>query len=148
MKRKLTNSKRWLALRECPRSFGQTSSLRAYEAHLGRFARSRSERCAANSICDTNEGIFAVKTFWRPTRPFHHDRRARVIRLRAGSTGNRNSYSVHQFPCGHFHAIPPRTKPGSQYADLSSLTMHVVHWELRRAPKSVLYPIARTRVSD
>jgi hypothetical protein len=35
-----------------------------------------------------------------------------------------------------------RTIWGIQYADLSSLTLHVVHWEFRRSGKVVLYPMA------
>jgi hypothetical protein len=49
------------------------------------------------------------------------------------------------FPRGNSHAVPVRTSNGTQYADLSSLTPHVVHWELRRSWNWVLYPIASTR---
>jgi len=45
----------------------------------------------------------------------------------------------------HLRAGAQRTKLGIQYADLSSLTLHVVHWEFRRSEKVVLYPMAGTK---
>jgi hypothetical protein len=45
------------------------------------------------------------------------------------------------FLYGHLRVGVLRTNPGIQYADLSSLTLHVVQSEHRRSVKEVLYPM-------
>jgi hypothetical protein len=76
----------------------------------------------------------------KPTRVPLHERHPGKFRSRTGNTEMEIQFTISLV--WHLRAGVLRTIWGIQYADLSSLTLHVVHSEFRRSGKEVLYPMA------